>query len=143
MRKKCFKCRRTKLIDDFYKHPKMADGHLGKCKACTKKDVSDRYASPWGREKCLNYEKKRWKLPARRAKAMEYQRRRREKFPGKERARTAVANAIRDGRLVRLPCEICGGNAQAHHDDYRRPLVVRWMCFKHHREHAHGQKVGL
>lgn len=41
-RKVCFKCRVEKAIDDFYKHPKMADGHLGKCKECTKLDVSNR-----------------------------------------------------------------------------------------------------
>lgn len=37
--KKCFKCGETKLIDKFYKHPRMLDGHLGKCAECTKKDV--------------------------------------------------------------------------------------------------------
>ena len=33
--KKCFKCYQVKPIKDYYKHPKMADGHLNKCKACT------------------------------------------------------------------------------------------------------------
>jgi hypothetical protein len=37
--KKCFKCGLEKEINAFYKHNKMADGHLGKCIACTKKDV--------------------------------------------------------------------------------------------------------
>lgn len=30
--------------------------------------------------------------------------------------------------------------SQAHHEDYARPLDVRWLCFKHHRE-THGQQV--
>lgn len=41
--KKCFKCNRFKSLDQFYKHPKMEDGHLNKCKECTKKDVSVHY----------------------------------------------------------------------------------------------------
>jgi len=36
--KVCFKCKKEKTIDNFYKHPKMTDGFLGKCKECTKKD---------------------------------------------------------------------------------------------------------
>lgn len=56
----------------------------------------------------------------------------------KRRARTAVSNAIRDGRLTRRPCYGCGCEAaQAHHDDYSKPLDVRWLCTTcHAAEHA-------
>lgn len=53
-------------------------------------------------------------------------------------AQHAVTNAIRDGRLERLPCEICGEWAEAHHTDYTKPLDVRWLCPAHHRE-EHGR----
>ena len=41
--KKCFKCNTEKPLDDFYRHPKMPDGHVNKCKDCNKKDVSENY----------------------------------------------------------------------------------------------------
>lgn len=36
--KACFKCGVDKPLASYYKHKKMMDGHLNKCKDCTKKD---------------------------------------------------------------------------------------------------------
>lgn len=41
--KKCFKCGKELPITEFYKHPMMPDGHLNKCKNCTKNDVRENY----------------------------------------------------------------------------------------------------
>lgn len=52
-----------------------------------------------------------------------------------KRARDAVSHAIRDGRLERGACEVgddCSGPIHAHHDDYSKPLDVRWLCKRHH-----------
>jgi hypothetical protein len=140
--KQCFKCKVVKPLADFYRHKEMADGHLNKCKECQKLDVAIRYSSPEGRLKVTEYERKRTQTSHRKAKCIEYLRNQRSRSPEKYKARTAVSNAVRDGRLIKQPCEICrDDNSQAHHSDYSRPLAVRWFCFKHHREVAHKHKT--
>lgn len=64
----------------------------------------------------------------------------RDKYPERAAARNAVQTAIRNGSLVRGPCEVCGEpNGHGHHDDYSRPLDVRWLCHTHHMEHHHAE----
>lgn len=41
--KKCFKCDLLKKLSEYYKHCKTADGHLNKCKSCTKIDSKMNY----------------------------------------------------------------------------------------------------
>lgn len=66
-----------------------------------------------------------------------------DRYPEKRRAHSAVSNAIRDGRMKREPCEVCGDKkSHAHHDDYSKPLDVRWLCQKHHTEHHRAIRVG-
>lgn len=51
----------------------------------------------------------------------------------KLRARRAVSHAIKSGTLVRKPCEVCKATkVDGHHDDYKKPLSVRWLCKQHH-----------
>lgn len=65
--------------------------------------------------------------------------------PHQVKARQKVMKALKSGRLKPRPCELCGfeGRAKdgrnlvhAHHDDYSKPLEVRWICVKcHYKEH--------
>jgi hypothetical protein len=51
-------------------------------------------------------------------------------------AYSLVVSAIRKGVLKRLPCEVCNKpNGFAHHDDYNKPLEVKWFCNFHHSEY--------
>ncbi len=138
--KRCFKCGERKLLAEFYRHPQMKDGRLNKCKVCAKRDV---VANRAGKLKQYHdYDRYRSRSPKRKAQVAESMRRQRGANPEKYKARTAVGNALRDGCLVLGPCEVCGDSrVQAHHDDYSKPLEVRWFCFLHHREQMHGQVV--
>ena len=59
-------------------------------------------------------------------------RRYRAAHPEKRAAQVAVAHAIQSGLLTRQPCCVCGGKAEAHHEDYSKPLGVVWLCRRHH-----------
>lgn len=52
-------------------------------------------------------------------------------------ARWKLRRAVASGRIVRQPCEKCGSElAHGHHEDYSKPLDVRWLCVKcHGKEH--------
>jgi ribosomal protein S27AE len=134
--KRCFKCGIEKPLDDFYVHPQMLDGHLDKCKECTKNDAHIRERLH-GKE---IYLKEQSNLSEKqKQQRQQAQERRRAKHPEKYKARTMVANAVRDGRLIKQPCIKCGNlKVQAHHADYSKPLDVVWECRKCHLE-EHGK----
>ena len=127
--KKCFKCGEEKPLSEFYKHKQMADGHLGKCKECTKNDSTDHRNA--NLEKIREYDRKRG---ARQTNA--YQQSYRKNNPKGYAAKTMVNNAVRDGKMKKLPCEVCGSTHRihGHHDDYNFPLMVRWLCAAHHKQ---------
>ena len=164
MMKVCFKCFVEKPPSDFYAHKAMADGHLNKCKDCTKKDVF--------RHRELNLEKVR-----------EYDRNR----PNREervkttctrisrlckedkdfskrvsdiklkwallnqhktKAKHAANRAVRDGKLQKKTlCEHCllEKKLQKHHWSYDEQhwLDVIWLCTScHGKEHKRLNSIG-
>ena len=55
-----------------------------------------------------------------------------EKF--KVSARKKALYAVKIGRLIPKPCEVCGeSSVEKHHTDYSRPLDVTWLCSAHHK----------
>ena len=131
--KECFKCHVVKPFTEFYKHSQMADGHLNKCKECTKNDVSSNRNQ--NLEKYRAYDRKRAKEPERIKAASEITKAWREEDSRRVRAHNAVARAIRNGDLVRVPCIRCGEKKSvAHHEDYDKPLEVMWLCQPCHKQ---------
>ena len=48
-------------------------------------------------------------------------------------ARKKLERAVKEGRIAKLPCEICGSiEVEAHHNDYAKWKEVRWFCKEHH-----------
>lgn len=129
MKKICFKCGIEKDLSEFYKHNKMKDGRLNKCIDCTKSDVI--------KHRVENIEKIRAYDRARGSRhTPEYLKQYKARYPIKYKARTMVGNAIRDGKLFKDPCCVCGTavDVHAHHCDYSKPLNVMWLCAVHHSE---------
>lgn len=60
----------------------------------------------------------------------------------KANARSYANTYITRGVIKKLPCEICGKFAQMHHEDYNKPLEVKWLCRDHHLK-LHREKAGL
>jgi hypothetical protein len=136
--KRCFKCGETKPTDDFYRHPMMGDGRLGKCKVCTRRDVQENYRRHHALYRA--YDKARY--PARRAELAAGVRHRQKQNPAKARAVATYKNAVAKGRLQRQPCAVCGSKVvDGHHPDYAKPLEVLWLCRRHHMEQHRMEKV--
>ena len=123
--KRCFKCEAVRPVEDFYRHPMMGDGRLGKCKECTKYDVRENRKARLGYY--LAYDRERSRQPERVAAIGESRTR------VKRLASVAVHNEVKRGKMTKLPCEVCGAEkVEAHHPDYNKPLDVMWLCRKHH-----------
>lgn len=138
--KTCFKCSRRLPLACFYKHKMMADGHLGKCKDCTRADAARNREE--NLERYREYDRSRSKDPLRAARQAKVIEGWIERNPEKRAAQVAVGNAVRDGRMFKPEgCEMCGTSDRrihGHHDDYSKPLEVRWVCPPCHKEIHRG-----
>lgn len=160
--KECFKCRVVKPLSEFYRHAEILDGHLNKCKECAKRDVQTNYKTNRehyveyergraglphrveARKRYMQTERGReahreagirWRCSEYgQRKIAEHNVRYRLENPEKRKAHHAVNNAVRSGRVKKQTCETCGSQrTRAHHEDYSKPLDVRWLCPKHHK----------
>ena len=56
--KVCTKCKQTKNIDFFYRHPDTRDGYINKCKECTLKYASTYILNPDAKKRKIELNKK-------------------------------------------------------------------------------------
>jgi len=94
-------------------------------------------------QKCLGYHKREsykgsgnpnWKHDSP-VNNYKYKKLQKKRHPERVNARQRVYFALKNNRITKGVCEICGNEkVEAHHDDYSKPLEVRWLCRKHHIE---------
>ena len=135
--KTCFKCGNSQPLSSFYKHPRMADGHLNKCKSCAKQDTHEsRHVKH--RDRVLAYDRQRAKTPERIAHRAAVVSSWGAAHPDRRKAQSALARAVRTGCVLKWPVcampDCCSTKPVAHHPDYSRPLDVVWLCQAHHKQ---------
>lgn len=140
--KTCFKCLSSLALSEFYRHPEMADGLLGKCKECTKKDTA--------RDRMRKSSDPQWVARERR-KAVERAARTRRRLQAvhdpKYLAQRAFSVAVHRGRIAKPDrCERCQAACErhrlhGHHEDYSKRYSVMWLCWKCHAA-VHKEKRG-
>lgn len=138
---KCGTCEVYKPEFDFYNDGKTVAGVSSVCKAChTKASIRTRDKDN-ARESNAAYMRRARKANPDKFRERERiaSRNNRQNSPEKVAARAAVNNAVKRGDIVKPKvCEQCGRETRltGHHDDYSKPLDVRWLCYScHGKEH--------
>ena len=167
--KRCRVCGETKPLDRYARDAKKAGGIRSLCKDCDnasrrkrrrdnikeeRERARIRYAENIDENRIKRAECYYKNRDERIRQAVEWSKNNRDKRrkyskkeyyadPIKTKARRDSSNAIRDKRLIPGPCEVCGSlKVEGHHDDYNKPLDIRWLCKGHHQE-VHRKHKGL
>lgn len=116
--KRCTKCGEDKPLSEYNRCAASPDGLKWYCRVCANACARSHY-----RENRDHYirQVKRWQR----------------EHPKATDAREAAALAVARGELSPQGCEVCSAteDIHAHHDDYDKPLGVRWLCRSHHWQH--------
>lgn len=137
--KYCNTCELEKRKELFGNRSASVDGLSSRCKTCQKVYDKCRAKDPHREEARRIYaQTEEGKIAGNKAKS-EY----RKRNPIKSKAHAKVSRAVRSGNLHRQTCEACGSKeTHAHHDDYSKPLNIRWLCpschSKWHKENGEG-----
>lgn len=130
----CFKCGRELPLSEFYKHPKMGDGHLNKCKDCTRADVRTNYIEKSKLDTYMEKERARGREKyARlgyRGRLSDEQCKKRELYPRLRSAKQALNISVRD-------------TEELHHWNYNNILNVIVLNRRLHRRVHSGIRLNI
>ena len=141
----CSQCGKSKRLFDFYKRSTVNNILHVECIECMKMRQREYYSN--NKEKIYKITRRYAELHPEKSKEYklnwyhrnaESERKRsaekRKKEPVKYRARSLLNNAVALRKVYRKPCEVCGEiKSEGHHEDYSKPLEVKWLCPSHHR----------
>lgn len=124
--KECSTCNRRLPISGFQIRRASKDGRTAACRECLSERDRLRESPARAAAREAYQKTERGRVAAGRAKLAYI-----ERNPSKRQAHNAVNNAVKDGRMTKPEaCEECGGEGiiHGHHDDYSKPLDVKWLC---------------
>lgn len=154
----CTKCKETKDLDNFYNHPTKSGEKIWRCKECMK-FYSKNYKLS-NSEYCKEYERsrnntinrintrKKYSKTEHGKEAIHKSSTKYSKNNFKKRSAHALLGiAIKNGTINKPSacekCSISDKKINGHHDDYSKPLIVRWLCTKCHHDWHKENGEGL
>lgn len=149
--KTCRRCNKPKEDSEFNTYKKYGKTYLkSMCKPCQSEWYAEKgygkksYEDNRQHKKQLMKAYTQTKAGKEAAKRAQEKYRRSSQYSLKQNARKKVFRAVQSGKLVKpICCESCSQELalEAHHEDYSKPLEIKWLCKECH-ENTHHLNEG-